>query len=77
MKQIFARISWIWVVIGWTFFLWLSRLRNVVTNDEFSSSARSIRIGIVIVFVTLAALAVGHLQVSSLQISTNRAVMII
>ena len=58
MKQIFARISWIWVVIGWTFFLWLSRLRNVVNNDEFSSSARSIRIGIVVVFVTLAALAV-------------------
>ncbi|MFT4596598.1 MAG: hydrogenase/urease accessory protein HupE [Paracrocinitomix sp.] len=58
MKQIFARISWIWVVIGWTFFLWLSRLRNVVTNDEFSSSARSIRIGIVVVFVTLAAVAV-------------------
>ena len=50
MKQIFARISWIWVVIGWTFFLWLSRLRNVVTNDEFSSSARSIRIGIVVGF---------------------------
>jgi hypothetical protein len=58
MKQIFARISWIWVLIGWTLFLWLSRLRNVVNNDELSSSARFIRIGIVVVFVTLAAAAV-------------------
>jgi hypothetical protein len=62
MKQLLARISWIWVLIGWTLFLWLSRLRNVVNNDELSSAGRAIRIGVVVVFVTLAAVAVGAVR---------------
>ena len=62
MKQFLARIPWIWVLIGWTLFLWLSRLRNVVNNDELSSSGRAIRIGVVVVFVTLAVAAVGAVR---------------
>jgi len=51
------RVSWVWVLVGWTFFLWLSRLRNVVNNDELTSSGRAIRIGVVVIFVSLAAMA--------------------
>jgi hypothetical protein len=44
------------VLIGWTLFLWLSRLRNVVNNDELTSSGRAIRIGVVVIFVVFAGL---------------------
>lgn len=56
MKKLISRIQWIWVLIGWTLFLWLSRLRNVVNNDELTRSGRSIRIGVVVIFVGLAGL---------------------
>lgn len=56
MKQLLSRVQWIWVLIGWTLFLWLSRLRNVVSNDELTSSGRAIRIGVVVIFVVLAGL---------------------
>ncbi len=51
-----GRISWVWLLIGWTIFLWISRLRNVLNNDELSSGGRVIRIGVVVVFVGLATL---------------------
>lgn len=48
------KIPWVWVLIGWTCFLWLSRLRNVLNNDDLSSGGRAIRVGVVVVFVALA-----------------------
>lgn len=52
--QRLAGLGWVWVLIAWTIFLWISRLRNVVNNDELSSSGRTIRVLVVVVFVTLA-----------------------
>ena len=45
------------VLVAWTVFLWISRLRNVVGNDELDAWGQTWRIGVVIVFVTLAILA--------------------
>jgi len=53
----FRRPSWVWALIIWTVLLWLSRLRNVLNNDELTTSGRSVRLGVVVVFVALAALA--------------------
>ncbi len=47
-----------WALIAWTIFLWLSRLRNVLVNDELTSGGRAIRIGVVVLFVVLAGAAV-------------------
>jgi len=58
LRRLLARVSWIWGLIIWTLFLWLSRLRNVMTNDELSSTGRAVRVGVVVVFVALAGLAV-------------------
>ena len=44
-------------MIGWTLFLWTSRLRNVLGNDELSAWGTTWRIGVVVVFVVLALLA--------------------
>ena len=49
------RLGWVWVLIAWTVFLWLSRLRNVLDNDELTSGGRAVRIVVVVVFVSLAA----------------------
>ena len=57
MRKLLARISWVWVLIGWTFFLWVSRLRNVLNNDELSSGGRAIRVAVVVIFVALATMA--------------------
>jgi len=65
MNALLNRVSWIWVLIAWTVFLWLSRLRNVLNNDELSSGGRAIRVGVVVIFVGLglaAALAVRRRQ---------------
>lgn len=43
-----------WLLVGWTVFLWISRLRNVLADDDLTGSGRAIRIGIVVVFVALA-----------------------
>jgi len=65
MNALLNRVSWVWVLIAWTVFLWLSRLRNVLNNDELSSGGRAIRVGVVVIFVGLglaAALAVRRRQ---------------
>jgi len=62
MKQLLARVSWMWVLIGWTVFQWLSRLRNVLNNEDLTSSGRAIRVGVVIVFVVLAAASAWALK---------------
>lgn len=54
MAGLLNRVSWVWVLIGWTLFLWVSRLRNVLNNDELSSGGRTIRVAVVVIFVTLA-----------------------
>lgn len=58
MQAFLARIPWFWVLIGWTVFLWLSRLRNVLNNDDLSSTGVAVRVGEVVVFLVLAAVAV-------------------
>jgi hypothetical protein len=57
MPKLLARVSWVWVVIAWTLFLWVSRLRNVLNNDELSSGGRAVRVAVVVIFVALAAMA--------------------
>jgi len=54
MTDLLARIRWVWVLIGWTIFLWISRLRNVVNNDDLTSTGRAVRVLVVVVFVSLA-----------------------
>lgn len=45
------------VLIAWTLFLWASRLRNVLDNDELSGWGTTWRVSVVVVFVALALLA--------------------
>ena len=42
------------VMVAWTVFLWLSRLRNVLGNDELTDWGTTWRIGVVVIFVVLA-----------------------
>ena len=42
------------ILIAWTAFIWISRLRNVLGNDDLSSAAELWRISVVVVFVALA-----------------------
>lgn len=55
MREKLKQIRWIWVLIAWTVFLWLSRLRNVLSNDDLTSGGRAVRVGVVVIFVGLAA----------------------
>lgn len=57
-----VKAQWaVWVLVVWTVFLWLSRTRNVLANNELSSSGRAVRLAIVVVFVALAlAVVVGR-----------------
>lgn len=55
MTRLWSRIKWVWVLIAWTVFLWVSRTRNVINNDELTTSGRTIRIAIAVLFVVLAA----------------------
>ena len=57
MATLLSRIRWSWVLIGWTVFLWLSRSRNVVNNDELTAGGQAVRIVVVIIFLALAAAA--------------------
>ena len=45
------------VLIGWTLFLWGSRTRNVVSNEALSVWGTAWRLGVVVVFVALAVVA--------------------
>lgn len=42
------------VLVGWTLFVWVSRVRNVLTNDDLSTGAQTGRLAVVVVFVALA-----------------------
>lgn len=44
----------LWVLVGWSLFLWISRLRNVVINDDLDSWDVAWRIGVVVLFAALA-----------------------
>jgi hypothetical protein len=44
------------VFVGWTLFVWVSRVRNVLTNDDLSTGDQTWRLAVVVVFVALAAL---------------------
>ena len=50
-----------WVLVAWTVFLWLSRLRNVLADDDLSATGRNLRVGVVVVFVLLAVAAAAGL----------------
>lgn len=45
------------VLVGWTVFLWGSRLRNVLGNDELDDWGVTWRVAVVAVFVVLAVAA--------------------
>ncbi|MEM9465382.1 MAG: hypothetical protein AAGA90_08400 [Actinomycetota bacterium] len=47
------------VLVGWTVFLWVSRLRNVLGNDELDDLGIAWRVAVVVVFVLLTAAAAG------------------
>lgn len=47
------------VLVGWTVFLWISRLRNVLADDDLTAFGTAWRIGVVVVFVVLAVFAAG------------------
>jgi len=51
------RTPWFWVLFGWTVFVWLSRLRNILSNEDLSTNGRIVRVAVVVVFVSLAAAA--------------------
>jgi hypothetical protein len=50
-----------WILTSWTVFLWLSRLRNVLGDDDLTSTGRAWRIGVVVLFVLLAVVAAAGL----------------
>ena len=43
------------VLVGWTLFVWLSRVRNVLADDDLSTGDQTWRLAVVVVFVALAA----------------------
>lgn len=49
-----SRLVWMWPLVLWTVFVWLSRVRNVVDNDELGGGAKTVRVVIAIVFVVFA-----------------------
>ena len=52
-----------WLLVAWTVFLWLSRLRNVLADDDLTTTGRIVRVLVVAAFVSLAAFAtVGMLR---------------
>ena len=50
-----------WILVSWTVFLWLSRLRNILGDDDLTSTGRAWRIGVVVVFVLLATVTAAGL----------------
>lgn len=47
----------LWALVGWSWFLWASRLRNVLGNDDLDSWDTTWRFGVVVLFVVLALIA--------------------
>ena len=48
----------LWVLVGWSWFLWISRLRNVFNDDDLDSWGTAWRVGVVVLFTVLALIAV-------------------
>lgn len=42
------------VLIGWTLFVWTSRIRNVLADEDLSTTGRTWRIGAAVLFIVLA-----------------------
>ena len=47
----------LWALVGWSWFLWISRLRNVLSDEDHDTWDVTWRIGVVVLFVGLALLA--------------------
>jgi hypothetical protein len=47
----------LWALVGWSWFLWISRLRNVLNDDDLDSWGVGWRVGVVILFTVLALIA--------------------
>ncbi len=47
----------LWVLVGWSLFLWTSRLRNVLGDEDHDTWDVTWRIGVVVLFVLLALVA--------------------
>jgi hypothetical protein len=41
-------------LVGWTLFVWVTRIRNIVGDDELTGSARAWRLGAAVAFVGFA-----------------------
>lgn len=41
----------LYALVGWTLFVWVSRIRNVVTDDELSGGGKTGRIIVSVVFI--------------------------
>lgn len=50
------------VLVGWTLFLWVSRLRNVFADDDLSTSGVVWRVLVVVVFVAFAGAVIAALR---------------
>jgi len=50
------------VLVGWTLFLWVSRLRNVFADDDLSTSGVVWRVVVVVVFVAFAGAVIAALR---------------
>lgn len=50
----FRSLRWFWVLVVWTVAVWVSRVRNVLANDDLTSGGRALRVVVVIIFVSLA-----------------------
>lgn len=57
-------------LVAWTVFLWLSRLRNVLGNDDLTAGGTTWRIAVVVVFVVLAIVAFTGRLVTVLVVGT-------
>ncbi len=54
MQDMGLRRFWVFAFVGWTVFLWISRVRNVLSNEELTTSGRGVRLAVVVIFVGLA-----------------------
>lgn len=48
-----TRMKLVGPLVAWTLFVWLSRIRNVWTNDDLSQGAQVLRTVVAVVFVAL------------------------